>query len=304
MRERQAERERHDQDQLDQGVPCACAPDCLQPSDCGCSPRRASVPLRSVGLLAARLRLPRPRRLLLGSASALGLLRPRLALGVSALPRRASALRLGLSGSASASRGAASSPARGLRDRSRRPPGGSRGISRSARAAADPAAQVVELRAAHLAAGRSTSMRSILGECIGNVRSTPTPNDSLRTVNVRRAPRALRLQHHALEHLRAAPSALHDLEVDAHPVAHPKRPESGAPAGARRFRSSRSCEEIAAGTFERAAPAEQSARAADVSDVARRALAPAPAASCGPARDAPKAALRARPSPGRTAGRV
>src|SRR5215470_11968197 len=31
-------------------------------------------------------------------------------------------------------------------------------------------------------------MRSILGECTGNVRSTPTPNDCLRTVNVSRTP--------------------------------------------------------------------------------------------------------------------
>ena len=31
-------------------------------------------------------------------------------------------------------------------------------------------------------------MRSIFGECSGNVRSTPTPNDCLRTVKVSRAP--------------------------------------------------------------------------------------------------------------------
>src|SRR3954471_2844555 len=36
-------------------------------------------------------------------------------------------------------------------------------------------------------------MRSIFGECTGNVRSTPTPNDCLRTVNVSRPPAPWRL---------------------------------------------------------------------------------------------------------------
>src|SRR4051812_10848182 len=36
-------------------------------------------------------------------------------------------------------------------------------------------------------------MRSILGECTGNVRSTPTPKDCLRTVNVSRTPWPWRL---------------------------------------------------------------------------------------------------------------
>src|SRR5829696_7527080 len=36
-------------------------------------------------------------------------------------------------------------------------------------------------------------MRSIFGECTGNVRSTPTPKDCLRTVNVSRAPDPWRL---------------------------------------------------------------------------------------------------------------
>jgi large subunit ribosomal protein L19 len=35
-------------------------------------------------------------------------------------------------------------------------------------------------------------MRSIFGECTGNVRSTPTPNDCLRTVNVSRTPEPCR----------------------------------------------------------------------------------------------------------------
>src|SRR5512141_2700741 len=36
-------------------------------------------------------------------------------------------------------------------------------------------------------------MRSIFGECTGNVRSTPTPNDCLRTVKVSRTPAPWRL---------------------------------------------------------------------------------------------------------------
>jgi len=39
----------------------------------------------------------------------------------------------------------------------------------------------------------ATSMRSIFGECTGNVRSTPTPKDCLRTVKVSRAPWPWRL---------------------------------------------------------------------------------------------------------------
>src|SRR5918999_3335368 len=38
-----------------------------------------------------------------------------------------------------------------------------------------------------------TSIRSIFGECRGKVRSTPTPNELLRTVNVSRAPAPWRL---------------------------------------------------------------------------------------------------------------
>ena len=38
-----------------------------------------------------------------------------------------------------------------------------------------------------------TSILSIFGECSGNVRSTPTPNEFLRTVNVSRAPAPWRL---------------------------------------------------------------------------------------------------------------
>ena len=65
----------------------------------------------------------------------------------------------------------------------------------------------------------ATSIFSILGECTGNVRSTPTPNDCLRTVNVSRAPGALALDDDPLEDLGTAAGALHDLEMDPHAVA-------------------------------------------------------------------------------------
>ena len=64
-----------------------------------------------------------------------------------------------------------------------------------------------------------TSIFSIFGEWSGNVRSTPTPNDCLRTVNVSRAPEPCRLMHDPLEHLDAAPLPLDHLEVDANGVA-------------------------------------------------------------------------------------
>ena len=57
---------------------------------------------------------------------------------------------------------------------------------------ADLAAQVVQLGAVDVA-DRMTSILSIFGECSGNVRSTPTPNEFLRTVNVSRAPAPWRL---------------------------------------------------------------------------------------------------------------
>ncbi len=52
---------------------------------------------------------------------------------------------------------------------------------------ADLVAEVVELGATNGAA-LSTSIFSIFGECTGKVRSTPTPKEILRTVNVSRAP--------------------------------------------------------------------------------------------------------------------
>ena len=64
--------------------------------------------------------------------------------------------------------------------------------SRTRERAADPLAQVVELGAADVAAGGDLD-RSIFGEWTGNVRSTPTPNDCLRTVNVSRTPLPWRL---------------------------------------------------------------------------------------------------------------
>ena len=65
----------------------------------------------------------------------------------------------------------------------------------------------------------ATSIFSIFGECSGNVRSTPTPKDCLRTVKVSRSAVALALDDDALEDLGAAARALDDLEVDADAVA-------------------------------------------------------------------------------------
>ena len=56
-------------------------------------------------------------------------------------------------------------------------------------------------------------MRSIFGECTGNVRSTPTPKDYLRTREGLAHALALPLDDDTLEHLRTAPGALDDLEV-------------------------------------------------------------------------------------------
>jgi hypothetical protein len=65
-------------------------------------------------------------------------------------------------------------------------------------------------------------MRSIFGECNGKVRSTPTPKDCLRTVNVARTV-ALALDDNALEDLGPAPGALDDLEVNAQTIAGVER---------------------------------------------------------------------------------
>ena len=61
-------------------------------------------------------------------------------------------------------------------------------------------------------------MRSIFGECTGNVRSTPTPKDCLRTVKVSRTPSPWRLMTTPSKTCvrRRVPSI--DLEVDAEPV--------------------------------------------------------------------------------------
>ena len=62
-------------------------------------------------------------------------------------------------------------------------------------------------------------MRSILGECTGKVRSTPTPNDCLRTVNVSRSPLPWRLMTTPSKTWVRRLRALHHLEVHSHAVA-------------------------------------------------------------------------------------
>ena len=51
------------------------------------------------------------------------------------------------------------------------------------------------------------------------MRSTPTPNDCLRTVNVSRSAAALAPHHDPLEYLSTATRALDDLKVHSHTVA-------------------------------------------------------------------------------------
>jgi len=58
-----------------------------------------------------------------------------------------------------------------------------------------------------------TSSLSIFGECSGNVRSTPTPKEFLRTVNVLAGTGALALDQRFLEHLDALARALDHLEM-------------------------------------------------------------------------------------------
>ena len=81
------------------------------------------------------------------------------------------------------------------------PPGGRRSAAETclallladARLLADLLAQEVELRAAARRRSPAPRCLSIFGECTGNVRSTPTPNDCLRTVKVSRTPAPWRL---------------------------------------------------------------------------------------------------------------
>ena len=60
-------------------------------------------------------------------------------------------------------------------------------------ALADAVAQVVELGAAHVTAGGDLDPLDLRASARGNVRSTPTPNDCLRTVKVSRTPWPWRL---------------------------------------------------------------------------------------------------------------
>ncbi len=59
----------------------------------------------------------------------------------------------------------------------------------------------------------------MVGECTGNVRSTPTPKLTLRTVNVSLHAAALAADDRALEDLHSLAVALDDSDVDLHRVA-------------------------------------------------------------------------------------
>ena len=64
-------------------------------------------------------------------------------------------------------------------------------------------------------AERVTSIVSMIGECSGKMRSTPCPNDTFRTVNVRAGAAPVHADDHALEHLDAFLVALAHLHVYA-----------------------------------------------------------------------------------------
>ena len=66
--------------------------------------------------------------------------------------------------------------------------------------------------------GQRPRARSIFGEWSGNVRSTPTPNDCLRTVKVSRAPLPWRAMTMPSKTWVRSARALDHLEVHAHPV--------------------------------------------------------------------------------------
>ena len=145
------------------------------------------IPRGVLGLLGARLRRPgspplaRPRPL------------PLRRLGLRRLACRASAASSSSPSGGGDRLGLALGDALGV-DRLALLARRSRGRPRSPSAARRPGRACRPARAgsrASLAARRpcaTTSSRSTLGECTGKVRSTPTPNDCLRTVNVSRAP--------------------------------------------------------------------------------------------------------------------
>ena len=65
----------------------------------------------------------------------------------------------------------------------------------------------------------TTSILAMIGECTGNVRSTPTPKLTLRTVNVSRHAAALAADDDALEHLDPLAGAFDDADVHLQGVA-------------------------------------------------------------------------------------
>ena len=203
--EREPERDRDDRDQLDQRAAGALL---LGPrhGDRATGPSRVDSVLGLLVGVAARPAPPRRARLgggLLGRRHSAGLA------GASRLGRAAPRQRpppgasclggdLGLVGLVARPRPAPPRPGAARRRRRHRAllEGLLRGPSAAlahAGAAARPGRAGSRASRAGRRRGSATSIRSILGEWTGNVRSTPTPNDCLRTVKVSRAPLPWRL---------------------------------------------------------------------------------------------------------------
>ena len=101
----------------------------------------------------------------------------------------------------------------------RRPDARPLGAFGDARRAAGALAQVVELGAPDHAARDDLDAIDRAGECTGKVRSTPTPYEVLRTVNISRFGTALAADDRALEDLDTLLVALDHPDVHTHGVA-------------------------------------------------------------------------------------
>ena len=186
--ERQAERDGDDDDQLESEPPADFSASCRHgrtgsSAAAQARPRRPARPRRAPAASAAAAAPPRPPRLSEPASAppALDDLLGRLARRRPRRPRCAAA------SASSWATGSCSSPA--LDDL----------LGAGVAALADAGALADAARAGSRAwraarrRGRRPRCFSIFGECTGNVRSTPTPKDCLRTVNVSRAPWPWRL---------------------------------------------------------------------------------------------------------------
>ena len=241
--EREAERDRDDRDQLDERAAqrCFClrATDAVSRARAGVALARGARPLAgassaggssasavSSGAASARRR---PARQASGSAAAAPP-RPAASLcgaAASAARRRpASSAASASASSAASTRASSSSPGRRRRPRRRHRALDDASAPRRPRpaalahpgAAADAVAQVVELRAAHVAAAGHLDLLDL--RRMQRERALHADAEGLLADGERLAgAAALALDHDALEDLGPAARALDDLEVDAHAVA-------------------------------------------------------------------------------------